>query len=195
MRSAQSIIFLFSILLTVVVSADSGVVVRDTKLHAEPFRDARVVGSLSADTVVEVGKRRGGWYHVELADDGGKGWLRMTTIRIKRGSGERAKQRDDDSGGKVLNFLTTGRSGSSGVTAATGIRGLDAADVTDASPDRGAVDALDQFSSSSDAAQGFAGEAGIKGRKLEYLEGAESASQESDGSDSSDDPFSGWGSE
>ena len=54
-------------------------VLKTDNLMAEPFRDAKTVGSLATGDNVEILKKQGGWFQVKSAK--GSGWVRMLSIR------------------------------------------------------------------------------------------------------------------
>ncbi|MEE4249199.1 MAG: SH3 domain-containing protein, partial [Alcanivoracaceae bacterium] len=107
-------------------AADSGIISANTPLHSEP--SGAVNGTLLANTLVEVGERRGGWYQV-TASGGRQGWVRLSAVRL---SGQ--KQSDSVFSG-LWGWLNSSQSVQSGGTATAGIRGLDAADIESANAD------------------------------------------------------------
>lgn len=163
---------------TSVLVAEQATLLRSTELRAAPFRDAEVVQRLSANTNLQVVKRKGGWYQVKTA--GKTGWVRMTTLLFSRPAGSPAssgpssgEQAADDAVGGLL----TGRSSYRGVTAATGIRGLEAVDIRNSVPNDAAVTAMDKYAVSAKSARSYASSVGLKSKKVAYLTGGGSSYQ------------------
>ncbi len=169
------------LLLSVSVSADQyAVTLRDTKLVAKPFRDAESIGSIASDSAVLVLKRKGGWYQVQHNKQ--TGWVRLTSLRLKRGKGPNNKGKASAPGqqkkagsldtlGEALSggLFTTGSS--SNVATTTGIRGLDEEDIGNAEPNEKALQQLAQYAVTPEQAQRFASQAGLRKTKLDYLDG------------------------
>ena len=156
---------------TSVIVAEQATLLRSTELRAAPFRDAEVVQKLSANTTLQVVKRKGGWYQVKT--QGKTGWVRMTTLLFSQPGAKPASggQGADDAAGNLL----TGRSSYRGVTAATGIRGLDVVDIQNSVPNEAAVTKMDKYAVSAKSARSYAGSGGLKSRKVAYLKSSSSS--------------------
>jgi len=98
-------------------AGESGAAVKTDELKAEPFRDAKTVGTLTTGDKVEILKKDGGWFQVKSGR--GSGWVRMLSIR--RGEARKASAGSEVAG---LAGLASGRAGTGRVVATTGIRGL-----------------------------------------------------------------------
>lgn len=145
--------------------AQPATVLQESPLLHEPFSDARVVSTLSANSAVEVLKRQGGWYQVRAAQQ--QGWVHMSRIRL--GEASNAAAVDASGLSQARQLLQTGRSGATGTTVATGIRGLDVEDLQRAQPDHQAVAAMANFQSKPDAARQYAGAARLQANSIDYL--------------------------
>ena len=106
-RSIAILLATFLLAASAIAAGEAGTALKTDDLKAEPFRDAKTVGSLSAGDKVEILKKQGGWFQVKSAK--GSGWVRMLSIR----RGEARKGSVDTAG--VLG-LASGRAG-------TGTRG------------------------------------------------------------------------
>jgi hypothetical protein len=144
---------------------DAAQTLASTGLKAEPFADAQAVGTLPANTAVEVLKRQGGWLQVKSAD-GLSGWLKMTSVKLDSGSGAKS-----GSTGLVEAFKAaqTGRSGNTGVTVATGVRGLSPEDLKNARPNTDEVKKLDNYAATKSQASTFASKAKLSSQQVDYL--------------------------
>lgn len=101
--------------LAAATGADTGTVLKNTEIKAEPFRDAKVLATIKTGDKVEILKRVGGWFQIKRGNL--DGWVRMLSIR--RGEARKRAVAADD----VL-ALASGRAGTGQVVATTGIRGL-----------------------------------------------------------------------
>jgi hypothetical protein len=127
---------------------------------AEPFRDAKIIGSLSAGDKVEILKKQDGWFQVKSAK--GSGWVRMLSIRL----GEARKGTVDTTG---LLGLASGRSGTGKVVATTGIRGLSEEDLKAAKFNEPELKKVESYGVTKTEAQRFAAEGKLTAQKVEYL--------------------------
>lgn len=149
-------------------SPKQGWLIADSNLYKQPFTDADVMTNLSANGVVMIIRRKGGWYQVESANKI-SGWMRMNRLRFG------AQSEDNGSGNiqglrQTIKLFKTGRSGSSGVTVATGIRGLDSADIEKSEPDREALKRLLKYMSDRADSETFAAKAELQAQELAYIQ-------------------------
>jgi hypothetical protein len=141
-------------------AADSGTIASNTQLFDQPA--GQVVGTLLANTLVEVGERRDGWYRVS-ATGGRQGWVRIGAVRF-------AGQRQSESVfGGLWGWLNSGRPAQTGGTATAGIRGLDAGDIEAAVPDHAAVQRLEGLAVSADTARQYAAALPLNARSVPAL--------------------------
>ncbi len=148
------------------LAANPGTVLKADEIRAEPFRDAKTVGSLAKGDAVEVLEQRGGWFRVNSAR--GKGWVRMLSVR--RGE---ARKRSGEAG-EVFG-LATGRAGTGRVVATTGIRGLSEEDLKAAKYSETEVKKVESFTTTREQARTFAAEGPLAPRKVPYLPAPEAA--------------------
>ena len=141
-------------------AGNPGTALKADEIKAEPFRDAKTVGSLATGDVIEILEQQGGWLHVNSAK--GKGWVRMLSVR--RGE---ARKRSGDAG-EVLG-LATGRAGTGQVVATTGIRGLSEEALKAAKYSETEVKTVESFTTTPEEARRFAVEGQLVPRKVEYL--------------------------
>jgi hypothetical protein len=148
------------------MAGNPGTALKTDEIKAEPFRDAKTVGSLATGDTIEILDQRGGWFRVSSAK--GKGWVRMLSIR--RGE---ARKRSGDAG-EVFG-LASGRAGTGHVVATTGIRGLGEEDLKAAKYSEAELKNAESFATTREAARKFAAEGKLVPRKVEYLPPPEAA--------------------
>ncbi len=144
---------------------DRGQAVKPETIRAEPFTDAREVGTLAKGDPVEIHARDGGW--LRISSNAGNGWVRMLGIR----RGEAGKARFTAEG--VLG-LASGRAGTGMVVATTGIRGLNEEDLQAARFAGVQLELLESFGVTRAEARKFAGQASLQARSIPYLPGERS---------------------
>ena len=159
-RSMGAFLATFLLFAATAVAGERGTSLKADDLKAEPFRDAKTVGSLNAGDSVEILKKEGGWYQVKSAKGGG--WVRMLSIR----RGEARKGSGDVAG--VLD-LASGRAGTGRVVATTGIRGLGEEDLKAAKYNELELKKAESFAATQAEAQRFAVEGKLVARKVDYL--------------------------
>ena len=171
MNMARSMALLATFLLFAgtAVAGERGTSLKADDLKAEPFRDARTVGSLNAGDSVEILKKQGGWFQVKSGK--GSGWVRMLSIR----RGEARKGSVDAAG--VLD-LASGRAGTGRVVASTGIRGLGEEDLKAAKYNELELKKAESFAATQAEAWRFAAEGKLVARKVDYLSAPEPAKGE-----------------
>ena len=148
------------------LAGEAGVVLRAAEVKAEPFRDAKTVGSLDRGDAVEILDRQGGWFRVKHPRSAG--WVRMLSVR----RGEARKGGDEIAG--VLG-LASGRAGTGQVVSATGIRGLSEEQLKAAAYDETEVQRLETFTTTPAAAAEFATRGQLVARPVPYLPAPASA--------------------
>lgn len=159
----------FRILLAAVLLAapaahagETGAAVKADALKAEPFRDAKTVGKLTAGDKVEILKKDGGWLQVKSAR--GSGWVRMLSIR-------RGEARKSSTGSEIAGLarLASGRAGTGRVVATTGIRGLNEEELKAAKFNEAELKLAESSLTSRAEAKKFAAKGKLSARKLDYL--------------------------
>jgi len=127
-------------------AAQSGLVLRNEELRAEPFSDAKVLAPLPKDTRVEVLQQQGAWTLVKAANK--QGWVRSLNLRTGVADSGQAPG--------VL-ALESGRSGSGNALATLGIRG---ANLKPGAGKPAALRALEAIAAGADVARAIVLDAG-----------------------------------
>jgi len=140
---------------------ESGSALKADEIKAEPFRDAKKVGSLANGDKVEIISKDGGWLKVKSTK--GNGWVLMLSIR-KAGYGKAV----NNSGGLLA--LASGRSGTGKVIATTGIRGLNEEELKAAQFNAEQLMLAESYGVSQVQAQQFAAQGKLKARTMDYLQ-------------------------
>ena len=143
-----------------VLGAEAGTALKPVEIKTEPYRDARVVGSVAKGDKVEILNRQGGWYQVKSTKS--SGWVRMLAIR--RGE---ARKRSVDTD-QILE-LASGRAGKGTVVSTTGIRGLNEEELKKAKYNGAELEKLESFTTGGEALRQFAGTGKLVARKVDYL--------------------------
>lgn len=148
------------VLLPVIAPAgEVGTVLKSDDIRAEPFRDAKKVGSVAAGEKVEIIKREGGWLNISAPK---KGWIRM--LSIKRGAGPAASAKPSG----VL-AAASGRAGTGQVVSTSGIRGLNEEALKAARFDEKELKTMESYGTARRDADKFAAKAKLKARPVDYL--------------------------
>ncbi|MCX7628265.1 MAG: SH3 domain-containing protein [Methylophilaceae bacterium] len=154
-------LFLLGALLatTAAWAGEPGTALKNDSLRAEPYGDAKAVGSLNRGDKVDILAKQGAWLQVKAGKT--TGWVRL--LSIKRGS---------SSGGSeaagVL-ALASGRAGTGQVVSTTGVRGLNEEALKSAKFNDADIQLLDTSAVSADDARQFAATGGLAARRLDYL--------------------------
>jgi len=141
-------------------AGETGTALKADEIRAEPFRDAKTVGSLTAGSRVNIVKREGGWL---LLSSPKKGWVRMLSIR--RGGGTSAP------GARLSGVvaLASGRAGTGKVVSSTGIRGLNEENLKNVQFNEEELKLAESYAARKKDAEQFAAKARLKARKVDYL--------------------------
>ncbi len=142
------------------IAAETGTALKADAIRAEPFADAKTLGSLATGDKVSILKKDGGWLKVKSAK--GSGWVRMLSIR----KGDAPRQGGSAAG---LLDLASGRAGTGKVVATTGVRGLNEEELKAAKFDEKELKLAESYATSGADAQRFAKEAKLKTQKFDYL--------------------------
>lgn len=140
-------------------AAEKGVALKADKLLAEPFADAKQVGSVTKGDAVTILKKSGGWYQVKAS--GAAGWVRMLSVR----RGQAAKS----SAAKDVAALSSGRAGTGQIVSTTGVRGLGEEELKAARFDENELKKAESFGVSKSDARAFAQKVGLLARAFNYL--------------------------
>lgn len=151
---------LFALLVMPAFAAETGNVIRADGIKVEPFRDAKIIATLSVGDKVEIVKKNGGW--LQIKSPKGKGWVHMLNVR----KGDMRKDSGDIGG---LLGMASGRAGTGKVVATTGIRGLDEVELQSAKYNETELNLAESYAINRAEAQVFATQGKLVARKLDYL--------------------------
>lgn len=140
-------------------AAEEGVALKADKLLAEPFADAKQVGTVAKGDALTILDRNGGWYQVKSS--AAQGWVRMLSVR----RGEAGKS----NAAKDVAVLSTGRVGTGQIVSTTGVRGLSEAELKAARYDEKELKKAESFGVSKNDASQFAEKGGLLARGFNYL--------------------------
>lgn len=149
-----------SLAVTAASAAETGTALKADAIRAEPFRDARSIGTLAAGDKVEILRKDGGWVQVSSAK--GKGWVRLLSVR----SGTAPKATQSSAG---LLGMASGRAGTGKVVATTGVRGLNEEELKAAQYSASELALADTYTVNAGDAKKFAAKGKLSARKLDYL--------------------------
>lgn len=142
------------------LAAETGTALKAETIRAEPFGDAKSLGTLAAGEKVSILKKDGGWLQVKSGAR--SGWVRLLSIR----KGAAPKTSGGSSG---LLDLASGRAGTGKVVATTGVRGLNEEELKSAKFDEKQLKLAESYATGRADAQRFASQGKLKAQKFEYL--------------------------
>jgi hypothetical protein len=138
-----------------------GVVFIGIELHDSPSDDSKVLGSLEADSPIEVKIRKGRWSKVE-SETGATGWIHTMFIRVL----SITKQ---DNGQKTMDIINNKhQSRPTPLVAAAGIRGLDEESLKVAELDLKQLALLEGYSAKKSKVDSFAKSGKLKSKALPF---------------------------
>lgn len=141
-------------------ATEAGSAIKTDEIKAEPFRDAKAVGSVKAGDPVQIVKRDGAWLQIASPK---KGWVKMLSIR----KGGAAATKASLSG---VAALASGRAGTGKIVSTTGIRGLNEEELKNAKFDEKEVKTVESYTVSKSEAAKFGAQGKLKARQVPYLE-------------------------
>ncbi len=141
-------------------ATEPGSAVKPDEIKAEPFRDAKAVGSLKAGDPVQIVKRDGAWLQISAPK---KGWVKMLSIRKGGAAGSGATL-------SGVATLASGRAGTGKIVSTTGIRGLNEEELKNAKFNEKEVQSVESYLVSKSEAEKFAAKGKLKARQVPYLE-------------------------
>jgi len=142
------------------LAGDAATAIKMDSLRAEPFADAKIVGSLSKNDNVEILTKKGAWLQVKSKKS--TGWVRL--LSVKRGG--------TSSSGSSISDIASGRTGTGKVVSTTGIRGLSADELKAAKFNENEMKKLESHTLTPSDGQSFASAGGLNATKMTYLPGA-----------------------
>ena len=142
------------------VAGEVGTALKMDSLRAEPFADAKTVGSINKNDSVSILTKKGAWLQVKSKSS--TGWVRL--LSVKRGGAS--------SGGSNISDIASGRTGTGKVVSTTGIRGLSAEELKAAKFNEDEMKKMESHTLSAADGQSFASAGGLTATKMTYLQGA-----------------------
>ena len=142
------------------VAGEVGTALKMDSLRAEPFADAKTVGSLNKNDAIEIMGKKGAWLQVKSKSS--TGWVRL--LSVKRGG--------TSSSGNSISDIASGRTGTGKVVSTTGIRGLSAEELKAAKFNEDEMKKMESHTLSASDGQSFANAGGLIATKMAYLQGA-----------------------
>ena len=139
------------------LAGDSATAIKMDSLRAEPFADAKTVGSLNKNESIEILSKKGAWLQVKSKKS--TGWVRL--LSVKRGGAS--------SSGSSIADVTSGRTGTGKVVATTGIRGLSAEELKAAIFNEVEMKKMESHTLTPSDGQSFASAGGLNATKMSYL--------------------------
>lgn len=143
----------------VTLAGEMGTALKLDNMRAEPFADAKTVGSLNKNDSVEILTKKGAWLQVKSKKS--TGWVRL--LSVKRGGAS--------SSGSGLSDIASGRTGTGKVVSTTGIRGLSAEELKAAKFNEDEMKKMESYQASSGDAKSFASAGGLSATSMSYLNG------------------------
>ena len=141
------------------LAGETGTALKLDSLRAEPFADAKTVGSLTKNDSVEILNKKGAWLQVKSKKS--TGWVRL--LSVKRGG--------TSSSGSSISDIASGRTGTGKVVSTTGIRGLSAEELKAAKFNEEEMKKMESHTLSASDGQKFASAGGLTATQMTYLKG------------------------
>jgi Bacterial SH3 domain len=143
------------------LAGDAGTALKTDTMRAEPFADAKSIGSLAKNDSVDILSKKGAWLQVKTKKT--TGWVRL--LSVKRGGAT--------SSGSSIGDVASGRAGTGKVVSTTGIRGLSAEELKAAKFNEDEIKKMESHTVTASDAQNFANAGGLSATKMAYLKGAQ----------------------
>jgi hypothetical protein len=162
MKKYLGILILYALASPILALAgDAGVALKADVVRAEPFADAKTVGTISKNENLGIISKKGAWLQIKTKKSAG--WVRL--LSVKRGA-------SSGSGSSVAD-IASGRAGTGQVVSTTGIRGLSAEDLKAAKFNEDEMKKMESHALSAGDGQSFANAGGLSATKMAYLKGAQ----------------------
>ena len=139
------------------LAGDAATAIKMDSLRAEPFADAKTVGSLAKNESLEILAKKGAWLQVKSKKS--TGWVRL--LSVKRGGASNS--------GSGFSDIASGRTGTGKVVSTTGIRGLSAEELKAAKFNEDEMKKMESHTLSANDGQSFANAGGLSATKMTYL--------------------------
>ena len=140
-----------------VLAGETGIALKMDSLRAEPFADAKTIGSLNKNDSVEILSKKGAWLQIKSKKS--TGWVRL--LSVKRGG--------TSISGSSISDVASGRTGTGKVVSTTGIRGLSAEELKAAKFNEDEMKKMESHTLSANDGQSFANAGGLSATKMTYL--------------------------
>ena len=140
-----------------VLAGETGIALKMDSLRAEPFADAKTIGSLNKNDSVEILSKKGAWLQIKSKKS--TGWVRL--LSVKRGG--------TSISGSSISDVASGRTGTGKVVSTTGIRGLSAEELKVAKFNEDEMKKMESHTLSANEGQSFANAGGLSATKMSYL--------------------------
>ena len=161
MKKHLKLLLLYALVSPILALAgETGTALKLDSLRAEPFADAKIVGSLSKNDSVEILTKKGAWLQVKSKKS--TGWVRL--LSVKRGG--------TSFSGSSISDIASGRTGTGKVVSTTGIRGLSAEELKAAKFNEDEMKKMESQTLTPSDGQSFASAGGLNATKMTYLPGA-----------------------
>ncbi len=145
------------------LAGEAGTALKVDTLRAEPFADAKSVGSLAKNDVVDIVNKKGAWLHVKSKKS--TGWVRL--LSVKRGNATKTNQ------AAGIAAVANGRAGTGKVVSTTGIRGLSAEELKSAQFSESEMKKMESYELTPNDGKQFAAAGGLTAASIAYLKGAQ----------------------
>lgn len=161
LKAFISILFLLQACLLVpsALAAETGIALKADSIRAEPYTDAKIVGTFIKNDKVEILSKQGAWLKVKTSK--ASGWVRLLSVR--RGTASTPSQ----TSGALS--VASGRAGTGQVVATTGVRGLSEQELKSAKFNEAEISKMESLTLKADQGQKFAASAKLQATKLNYL--------------------------
>ena len=160
MKKHLKLLILYALVSPILALAgEIGTALKLDNLRAEPFADAKTVGSLTKNDSVEILTKKGAWLQVKSKKS--TGWVRL--LSVKRGGASFS--------GSSISDIASGRTGTGKVVSTTGIRGLSAEEIKAAKFNEDEIKKMESHTLSASDGQKFASAGGLTATKMTYLKG------------------------
>jgi hypothetical protein len=142
-----------------VMAGEAGTALKADSLRAEPFADAKTVGSMAKNDTLDILTKKGAWLQIKTKSS--TGWVRI--LSVKRGS--------STASGSSIADIASGRTGTGKVVSTTGIRGLSAEELKAAQFNEDEMKRMESHLLTPADGQQFANAGGLSSSKMAYLKG------------------------
>ncbi len=162
MKNGLTLLILIALAAPIYAAAgDAGTALKADSMRAEPFADAKTIGSINKNDSVDILGKKGAW--LQIKNKNNTGWVRLLSVKRGAGSG---------SGSSVAD-IASGRAGTGKVVSTTGIRGLSAEELKAAKFNEDEMKKMESHAVTASDGQSFASAGGLSATKMAYLKGGQ----------------------